>query len=257
MNKIFLSGWLGAAALTGVVAQADPIRPNPPGPGRGNCRVDQNVRVGRWLRNGEELRLRQLFDLDRDCNGLRLEVVSAFASSNDRYSRLVLEVNNRTVGRAQDVSSRDARRYDFYLPNNQDRLGTEINSLQLRAQGQVYIDRVQVRIDERGGPRPGPGPGPRPPGPGPGPGPGPRPPQPNPQQYVWQTSAGGGYYDATGRIQGSQRLPNMRYYGGILASGEPVPMYQVLVNAVGHICNQPGYSSGSFAYCQPGTSHYE
>lgn len=170
MKNLFLSACLGVASFAGVESHAVPRLP--PGRARGNsCRIDQSVRVNRWFRNGEELRLRQLFDLDRNCNGLRLESISVDASSNDRFAKLTLQVNNRPADRSQNISGRGLRRYDFRLPPGADRLGSEINSLQLRVQGQVYVERLSVRIDDRGG-RPGPGPGN---GPGNGPGHGPRP----------------------------------------------------------------------------------
>ncbi|MBS1984096.1 MAG: hypothetical protein JST16_07975 [Bdellovibrionales bacterium] len=72
---------------------------------------------------------------------------------------------------------------------------------------------------------------------------------------VWAVSAVG-YYDATGTVQGTLRLGQIRYYGGIMASGEPVPQFQVLCDSAGHICSQPGYSSANYGVCFTNT-HYE
>ena len=83
------------------------------------------------------------------------------------------------------------------------------------------------------------------------------PPAPNPPTPIWSQSAYGGYYDATGRIQGALRLPQMRTYGGNFASGEAIPMYAVLVNSYGHVCFQGGYMSAAFAVCIGLPVHYE
>lgn len=77
-----------------------------------------------------------------------------------------------------------------------------------------------------------------------------------PHTALWAQSAQGGYYDATGVIQGAHRLASMRVYGGKFMGGEPVPMYPVLVNSWGHVCFQAGYTNGYFV-CSGVPVHYE
>lgn len=73
---------------------------------------------------------------------------------------------------------------------------------------------------------------------------------------IWRMYAYGGYYDITGQIPGAQRLAQMRSYGGQFEYGEPIPNYWIACDALGHICQQPGYGPPSFGACY-NEQHYE
>ncbi|MBS1985838.1 MAG: fibronectin type III domain-containing protein [Bdellovibrionales bacterium] len=61
----------------------------------------------------------------------------------------------------------------------------------------------------------------------------------------WAQSAYGGYYDATGCVQGAQTLPAMRGYGGTFGcGGVAVPTGPVYVNATHHICGEACAAQG-------------
>lgn len=294
MRKLSLStaSILSLVAVSALAAGTDrrpPPGPQPypsPQPRPGQCNRYNSVPIRRWVRN-ENLPLRQLLNLGNQCNGMRVVSVSISAQSDRRYgpAQATLVVNNRPASYAQGIRDR-MQNYNFQPNPGQDELGREIQTIQLNLQGVAWVDSVSVQLEQGygqpgypggpgnpggpgypGGPgHPG-GPG-NPGGPGYPGGPGhpggpggpgyppgnPYPPTPAP---VWQPSAQGGYYDSTGHIQGAQRLPQMRYYGGQLGTGQPVPMQQVLVNSVGHICAQPGFPSPPFGNCAGLPVHYE
>lgn len=269
-------------ASSAIAAPRNPPPPNngpgrggPGGPGRG-CPVygQAVVELGRWYRDGERIPLRQIFGLDRRCDGLRVTNVSVLTMA-DRRSRgdLYLLVNGYTEGRSQAASPNEWRWLSFRTRRNADVLGYDIQSMEIYVQGVAFAQRVALTVEDPnngypppgGGNPPPPGGGYPPPGgggpggpggprPGPGPGPGP---QPQPREPIWAANGGGGYYDATGVIQGPQRLPQMRYYGGRFQAGEPVPPQQLLVNALGHVCAQPGFYPPAYGDCSAVPTHYE
>ncbi|MBS1983848.1 MAG: hypothetical protein JST16_06725 [Bdellovibrionales bacterium] len=254
MNKVVLSGLL---SVVGFAAAAAPMHGGHGG-GRGGgyyCNVPNQayVDVNRWFGGNNYFDMRQVFGLDQNCNGKRIRNVILYGGADNRgYSQATLYVNNQPYGYTQQISPGNVYQYNFYTDNYYNHLGNEIQSFGLYTQGQVYVQRIAIYMEDDYGPQPQPGPGP-----GPGPQPGPRP-QPQPRQPIWGASAGGGYHDTTGTVQGSAlRLPQMRPYGGTFQSGEPVPQYQVLVNSVGQVCAQPGYPEPAFGNCSAVPTHYE
>lgn len=280
MRKLSLSiaSVLSSLAISAIAGVRD-HRPPPPmgGPGyggwqpprMGSCDPQNVAYLRRWVGN-DILRLRQLVNLGPQCDGMRVSRVIITGQSDRRYGpgQVMLLVNGRPSSFNQPVGSGYSGDYILQLSPGADVLGREARTLELAVQGMVFIDKIVVTLERcadqpgyPGNPYPGGSyPGGSYPGGYPGgsyPNPGYPQPQPQPRSPVWQMSPQGGYVDTTGMVQGVLRVSQMRAYDGRFVSGQPVPMQQVLVNSVGHICAQPGYPPPDFGNCAGFPTYYE
>jgi len=82
--------------------------------------------------------------------------VELFATSSDSYATAQLELNGRALGFAQNVSWRYDQSVVFEIPAGDRVIGRDIQTLKLRLQGNMYVDRVVATLkDDQMGPGPG------------------------------------------------------------------------------------------------------
>ena len=208
-------------------------------PGGNACPVygQASVDIHQWYADGNRLSLSQIFGLDRRCDGMQVRDVSVLAAGHPQMrSQVYLLVNGYTEGYPQALRPNDLQWVSFRPAPGRDRLGQSIRMLENYFEGHTFVERVQITL---GGDPQGP------------------PPPPPPRDLVWTPSPNGGYYDASGVIQGNLRLAQMRPYGGRFQPGEPIPQQQVIVNSLGHVCAQAGYPYPTYGDCSRIPTHYE
>ena len=90
------------------------------------------------------LALRQLMNLGQQCNGMRVQQVMLYATTNGQWAQATLMVNNQPATYAQAIGTGPVAQYDFYLHPNYNRLGQNIQTLQMQIQGLTYVDYVGI-----------------------------------------------------------------------------------------------------------------
>lgn len=95
--------------------------------------------------------------LGRECSGMRVQQVLVTAASQDGRSTIGLFVNNQQNSQYQYIAQGYARQYAFYPNAYNNQLDYDIRTLALRLTGNLYIESVQVVLDNGYNPPP-PGP---------------------------------------------------------------------------------------------------
>ncbi|MBS1985849.1 MAG: hypothetical protein JST16_16945 [Bdellovibrionales bacterium] len=143
------------AAPQGPVNNIYPPFNNPPQMGNnpGYCQVDQqsSILLRNWYQN-TVLPLRQLFQMGMNCQGRRISQVIVNATTNGNPAQIVLLVNGQAASLFQYIGVGQPRPYAMTLPPGMNEIGTQINTLQVSVQGAVYIDSIQLVLDNCGQP---------------------------------------------------------------------------------------------------------
>ncbi len=130
-----------------------PGHPNQPGhpaqpyPDQG-AHFQKEARVHRLIR-GEVLNLRRLADIDMNFRDFRVQSVSVQMRPS-RYGNANLQLLVRN--RVEDERSVYNENYIVLYPRGFSELGTDTNSLRLRVNGEIYIDRIIVDLVRDGYP---------------------------------------------------------------------------------------------------------
>lgn len=120
-----------------------PPPPPPPGPGYGSDYVYQPM--NQYLVGANSLRLRQILNLGPQMEGREVEYVVLRARTDAGQGEAQLEINGMRVGYSQrvDTWSRD---YFFQVDAFRNRLGYDIQTLQLELQGRFTVEGVGVKL---------------------------------------------------------------------------------------------------------------
>lgn len=122
----------------------DPIRPDRPGRPGGQV-ITREARIARNVRN-ETLNLRRLADIDRHYRGFTVNTVTVIMRPN-RFSRnasLELLINRRIE---DSRSLYQEPSVTLHARGNQ-QLGEDVNTLQLRVRGDVFIEGIRIELSE-------------------------------------------------------------------------------------------------------------
>ncbi|NUM88772.1 MAG: hypothetical protein HUU37_06180 [Bdellovibrionales bacterium] len=127
-----------------------PDRPNPgyppappPPPSRGGDYVFQPMH--QYLVGANTLALRQILNLGPEMRGRAVEYVVLRARTDAGRGVAQLEINGFRVGHAQQVDTW-TRDYFFHVNPSQNRLGEDIQTLQLELQGRFTVEGVGVKL---------------------------------------------------------------------------------------------------------------
>lgn len=92
--------------------------------------------------------IRELFHLDSSCAGRGIRSVTAYMKSFDGYSQAQLAVNGNYYGPTQQVvSTAIPLSYTFYTNKSADELDRDIYTLDLLFRGNIYIERMELLMD--------------------------------------------------------------------------------------------------------------
>src|SRR5690606_6521963 len=106
--------------------------------------------VSRYVDGSSQLALRNILNLDQNARGLKLVKIELFASSSSSYATAQLELNGRALGYAQNVSWRYDQSVVFEIPAGDRVIGRDIQTLKLRLQGSMYVDKVVATLKDDG-----------------------------------------------------------------------------------------------------------
>lgn len=120
-----------------------------PGPGQ-QRKFEIEEQVSRYVDGSSQLALRNILNLDQNARGLKLVKIELFASSSSSYATAQLELNGRALGFAQNVSWRYDQSVVFEIPAGDRVIGRDIQTLKLRLQGSMYVDKVVATLKDDG-----------------------------------------------------------------------------------------------------------
>lgn len=106
--------------------------------------------ISRYVDGSSQLALRNILNLDQNARGLKLIKIELFASSSSSYASAQLELNGRPLGYAQNVSWRYDQSVVFDIPVGDRVIGRDIQTLKLRLQGSMYVDKVVATLKDDG-----------------------------------------------------------------------------------------------------------
>lgn len=115
-----------------------------------NGKFEIDEQVSRYVDGSTQLALRNILNLDQSARGLKLIKIELFATSSSSYATAQLELNGRPLGFAQNVSWRYDQSVVFEIPAGDRVIGRDIQTLKLRLQGSMYVDRVVATLKDDG-----------------------------------------------------------------------------------------------------------
>ncbi len=106
--------------------------------------------LSRYVSGNTTLALRNILDLDQSARGQKLIKLELFATSSSSFASAQVEINGRSIGFAQDVGWRYDQSVVFNIPQGDRVIGRDIQTLKMKLQGNMYIDRIVATLKDDG-----------------------------------------------------------------------------------------------------------
>lgn len=123
--------------------------PNGHGQQRGDKFEVEEV-LSRYVNGTTTLALRNILDLDQSARGQKLIKLELFATSSSSFATAQVEINGRSIGFAQNVGWRYDQSVVFDIPQGDRVIGRDIQTLKMKLQGSMYIDRIVATLKDDG-----------------------------------------------------------------------------------------------------------
>ncbi|PIP89607.1 MAG: hypothetical protein COW01_11560 [Bdellovibrionales bacterium CG12_big_fil_rev_8_21_14_0_65_38_15] len=123
--------------------------PNGYGQQRGDKFEVEEV-LSRYVNGTTTLALRNILDLDQSALGQKLIKLELFATSSSSFATAQVEINGRSIGFAQNVGWRYDQSVVFDIPQGDRVIGRDIQTLKMKLQGSMYIDRIVATLKDDG-----------------------------------------------------------------------------------------------------------
>ena len=109
--------------------------------------------LGRYVSGNTTLALRNILDLDQSARGQKLIKIELFATSSSSFATAQVEINGHAISYPQNVGWRYDESVVFEIPAGDRVIGRDIQTLKMKLQGSIYIDKIVATLkdDNQGG----------------------------------------------------------------------------------------------------------